>query len=154
MTKFTGNCSLIKFTEEIHNEKLHFFVHCKSGILSVLLCFCGYFPANVWCEGALSAKKAEELSLSPSLMPSFYVILHNFQYLLLSNSFFVIFYVICFFSINYDATKNNWLGKFENISEKNFIIEYSKVTSLQFSDCNFTIKRTHHRILSGISTKN
>ena len=34
------------------------------------------------------------------------------------------------------------------IFQKNFYdgVSFSKVTSLQFSDCNFTIKKTHHRL--------
>ena len=33
------------------------------------------------------------------------------------------------------------------IFQKNFYneVSFSKVTNLYFSDCNFTIKRTHHR---------
>ena len=35
------------------------------------------------------------------------------------------------------------------VFQRNFYngVSFSKVTSLQFSDCNFTIKRTHHRFL-------
>ena len=34
------------------------------------------------------------------------------------------------------------------ISQKNFYneVSFSKVTSLQFSECNFTIKRFHYRL--------
>ena len=35
---------LVNFTEEILNNN---FVQCKSSILSALLCFCGYFLADV-----------------------------------------------------------------------------------------------------------
>ena len=36
------------------------------------------------------------------------------------------------------------------IFQKNFYngVSFGKVTSLQFSGCNFTIKRTHHRFFS------
>ena len=62
------------------------------------------------------------------------------------SSFYVIFHVICFF-INENVAKNNWLQKFENLSEKIlWWSSFSKVTSLQCSDGNFAIKRTHHRL--------
>ena len=49
--------------------------------------------------------------------------------------------------INENVAKNNWLQKFENFSEKIlWWSSFSKVTSLQYSDCNFAIKRTHHRL--------
>ena len=38
-------------------------------------------------------------------------------------SFHVIFHVICFF-INENVAKNNWLQKFENFSEKNYMMEF------------------------------
>ena len=58
---------------------------------------------------------------------------------------YAIFYLICFFSINEDVTKQNWLENsiiFQNFYNR---VSFSWVTSLQFSDSNFTIKRTHHR---------
>ena len=41
------------------------------------------------------------------------------------------------------------------IFQKNFYnrVSFSKVTSLQFSDCSFTIKRTHHRFFLEHVTK-
>ena len=49
-------------------------------------------------------------------------------------TFHVIFHIICFF-INENITKNNWLQKFENFSEKIlWSSSFSKVTSL-LSDC-------------------
>ena len=90
-----------------------------------MFCFCGCFLADVWCWETLSVKRPKS---------------HPFP------SFYVIFHVICFF-IKENVAKNNWLQNFENFSEK--IIwwnSFSKITSLHCSDCNFAIKRTHHRL--------
>ena len=74
--------------------------------------------------------KAEESSLFSDLKPSFQVIFH----------------VICF------SAQMKILRKIINcesleISQENFYdeVSFSKFTSLHCSDCNFTIKRTHHR---------
>ena len=40
------------------------------------------------------------------------------------------------------------------ISKENVCENVSKVTSLQCSDCNFTIKKTHHRFFYRICTEN
>ena len=62
-------------------------------------------------------------------------------------SLHVIFHLIWFFSRNDNVTENNLLRKLGNFSAK-FCdgVSFSKATILQSSDCNFTIKRTHHRL--------
>ena len=61
----------------------------------------------------------------------------------LTPSFHVIFHVIWFFTTNGDITKNNWLKN----TQGNFYdgVSFSRVISLQFSDCNFTVKIIHRR---------
>ena len=75
-------------------------------------------------------KKAEEPFLSRGLAPSFHVI----------------FYVICFFNTREHVTKRSDCESLE-ISQENVygVLSFSKVTSLQCSGCNFTIKRIHRR---------
>ena len=64
----------------------------------------------------------------------------------LTSNFQVIFHVICLLNRIEDVTKINWWQKFE-ISQENFYegVSFSKVTNLQCLDCNFAIKRAHHR---------
>ena len=61
-------------------------------------------------------------------------------------SLHVIFHLIWLFSTNDNVTENNLLRKLGNFSAKFYDgVSFSKGTILQSSDCNFTIKRTHHR---------
>ena len=108
---------------------------CKYGfsILGVLFCFCGLFLSRCLMLRNTQRKKAEESSLS---FPCPFSLL----------SCHVIFHVICFF-INENVAKNNWLQTFENLSGKVlWWSSFSKVTSMQCSDSNFVIKRTHCRL--------
>ena len=58
----------------------------------------------------------------------------------------VMFYVICLFNRNQDDTKIT-VSESLTISQKNFYhgVCFSKLTNLQCSECNFTIKRAHRR---------
>ena len=62
-------------------------------------------------------------------------------------SFHVMFHVIFFFSTNEEVRENTDCESLR-ISQENFYdrVSFSKVTNLQCSDCNFAIKRTHHRL--------
>ena len=64
----------------------------------------------------------------------------------LTPSFHLIFHVICFFNTNDDAKNKIYCESLE-ITQKSVRdgVSFGKVTSLQCSDCNFTIKRTHHK---------
>ena len=62
----------------------------KSGILSVLFCFCGYLLAEFGVK-EYSVQKTEESSFFRGLTPRFHVIFH----------------VICFSTTNRDITENN-----------------------------------------------
>ena len=76
-------------------------------------------------------KKVKELSLFLDLTPSFHVV----------------FQAICFFSTTDNVAEID-CGSLE-ISQEIFYdgVSFSKVASLQCSDCNFVIKRTLHRFL-------
>ena len=58
----------------------------------------------------------------------------------------LIFHVVCFLTTNVYITKND-CKSLEN-SQENFFdgVSFSKVISLQFSDCNFAIKRINLRL--------
>ena len=72
----------------------------------------------------------------------------------LTSSFYVIFHIIYFFTTNGNIKKKIDCKSLKN-SQGNFYggVSFSKVISLQFSDCNFAIKKIHHRFFSGNAPK-
>ena len=65
----------------------------------------------------------------------------------LTLTFYLRFHVICFFSTNEDVTEIIDCESLK-ISQENFYegVSFSKVASLQYSDCNFPIPRTHYKL--------
>ena len=101
--------------------------------------FLQLFSSRCLILRSTQCKKAEKLSLFHGLTPSFDAMFH----------------VSCFFSTSEDVTEIIDCKSLK-ISQENFYdeVSFSKVASLQCSDCNFAIKRTRHRFLLEYVPKN